>query len=138
MNQIENSFFISLSPEHPAAELGEVSVSADKEVWYTFPCSRTYPFSNCAGVMPVLANADFVDLTYDPLDPSPIVNADGSLNYETSGGGGDAFDLSFFEHLPETGIRFIKIKDLNLSDDGALEPAPWAGFDLDAVGVIHQ
>ncbi|HEY6876512.1 MAG TPA: hypothetical protein VI299_00785 [Polyangiales bacterium] len=98
------------------AELGEVSVSEDLTTWQTFPCSTTpsapgmYP--GCAGWTPTLAYDPFAIV---PLDPART--------------GGDAFDLAT---LSATRARYVRVRDLSTSGQGTS-----AGFDLDAVGIIH-
>ncbi len=96
-------------------EPGEVSVSPDGEVWATFPCEpTTVEATGCAGVEPVLANAETSDL--DPTDPEQA--------------GGDAFDLA------DVGLetaRFVRIVDVG-GETGFGPPSE--GFDLDAVAVV--
>ena len=106
--------------ENPFAtwiELGRVAVSDDGATWHAWPCDPAdtaggYP--GCAGVAPVLANAEN---GVDPTDPSKA--------------GGDAFDLA---DLGLKRARFIRITDTgtNACD------APTAGFDLDAVALVHS
>jgi hypothetical protein len=113
----ENAFWPSGDASAVFAELGEVSVSEDGETWETFPCDAEGDgegnFPGCAGVTPTLV--------YDaeklmPLDPAQS--------------GGDAFDLA---DLGLKRARFVKIRDLETLPPGGTS----AGFDLDAVGVIH-
>jgi hypothetical protein len=98
------------------AEIGEVSVSEDGETWLAFVCAPAGEgdgaFPGCAGWTPTLA-----------FDPEELVPLEPELV------GGDAFDLA------DVGLaraRFVRVRDL--SGAGA---APSAGFDLDAVGVVH-
>ncbi|HBU48067.1 MAG TPA: cell surface protein [Myxococcales bacterium] len=96
-------------------ELAEVSVSSDGVEWSTFPCEPVEMDEEplgCAGWSPVLIRG-LEEST--PLDPSQS--------------GGDPFDL---EDLGLDAIRFVRIRDL--SEEGE---APTAGFDLDAVGLVH-
>lgn len=98
-------------------ELGEVAVSEDGQTWLTWPCAKDdkangYP--GCAGVTPVLANADN---GIDPLDPSQA--------------GGDTFDLAT---LGLKRANFVRITDLKTQDC----VAPTAGFDLDAIALLHE
>jgi hypothetical protein len=110
----ENAFLVGTSDD-PAVvfkELGEVSVSEDGSTWTTFPCaSDAYPYTGCAGWRPVLANADNGIPATDPR------------------AGGDPFDL---RDVGLASARYVKIRDI--SNYGAADDA---GFDLDAVAVIH-
>lgn len=113
----ENAFWPEGDASQVFAELGEVSVSEDGELWHDFPCDTDGDgdghFPGCAGVTPTLV--------YDaneavPLDPERT--------------GGDAFDLA---DLGVARARFVRVRDLR-----TLGPAGNAsGFDLDAVGLIH-
>lgn len=112
----ENPFFVQGDPEQVFEELGEVSVSADGESWETFECD-TEPaepgrWPGCAGWRPVE--------DYEPeetLPPEPAVT------------GGDPFDLA---DVGLEKVRYVRIRDV--SGQGS---APSAGFDLDAVGIVH-
>ena len=99
-----------------SAELGEVSVSEDGEEWFTFPCmlepEPQAQWHGCAGWTPTLV--------YDPFEHP-------QLDQEVTGG--DAFDLSV---VGLERAKYVKIRDL--STEGL---APSAGFDFDAIGVIH-
>ena len=112
----ENAFQISGDPTKVLYELGEVSVSDDGVTWKTFPCTATaYPFGTCAGWHPVLATPEA------PVDVNEPARA-----------GGDPFDLA---DLGVTHARFVRIRDLLTK----IPPGPGtAGFDLDAVAVIHE
>jgi hypothetical protein len=95
-------------------ELGEVSVSEDGTTWVPFPCARAArPYTQCAGWHPVYAS------TANGLCPTdPTVS------------GGDGFDLAT---VGVRRARFLRIVDLRTQ-----EPTPpAAGFDLDAVAVLH-
>jgi hypothetical protein len=111
----ENAFWPADNPEAVFAELGEVSVSLDGHTWHTFPChpdeSDAAAWPGCAGWTPTLAFAPHMK----PLDSDLT--------------GGDAFDL---EALGLNEARYIRIRDIS----GLGEP-PSAGFDLDAIGIIH-
>ena len=114
----ENAFYANGNPNAPFAELGEVSVSQDGSQFFKFHCQTTnsaggYP--GCAGVSPVLANAEFNEL--DPLDPSEA--------------GGDAFDLG---DLGLSWAYYIRIRDLSVEEGTGGN----AGFDLDAISILHQ
>lgn len=112
----ENPFWIGNDPMNPFAELGEVSVSSDGVTWHTFTCdlkgngSGLWP--GCAGFSPTLE--------YDAFSLLPI---------DLGQSGGDGFDLA---DLGLSEVRFVRIVDLASSGD-----MPSAGFDLDAVGLIH-
>jgi hypothetical protein len=113
----ENAFFAGGNPENPFAEVGEIAVSQDGTRFIAFPCepenaADLYP--GCAGVRPVHANP--LTNGIDPTDP------------ETAGG--DAFDL---ETIGLNWAGWIRIRDLSESGGGVS-----AGFDLDAVAIIHQ
>ncbi len=96
-------------------ELGEVSVSDDGTTWHTFPCDAhgARPHTGCAGWNPVYSAPGNTLCATDP-----------------SVAGGDPFDLH------DVGLqraRYVRIRDL-----GTQSPIPpTAGFDLDAVAVIH-
>ncbi|MDI1477881.1 hypothetical protein [Polyangium sp. y55x31] len=109
----ENPFYVSDDPNNVYAELAEVSVSADGETWHVFPCAEeAKPPAGCAGYSPVFANGD---LGVSSLDPSVS--------------GGDTFDLA---ELGVSEARFVRIRDLQ-----GIGAAPNAGFDLDAIAVLH-
>ena len=98
------------------SEFGEVSVSEDGQTWHTFECDPELappgPWPGCAGWRPTRA---YDPLAIDPLDPDES--------------GGDGFDLA---QLGLSGARYVRIRDLALAGSG-----PTAGFDLDAVGIVH-
>lgn len=112
----ENPFYVLGNPEEPYAELGEVSVSTDAVTWHTFPCDTAGAgrgrWPGCAGWRPTRF--------YDPESLIPLVPE------QT---GGDPFDLA---GLGLTEARYVRIRDL--AEEGT---PPSAGFDLDAVGVVH-
>lgn len=113
----ENAFFIGANPANPFVDLAQVSVSQDGENFVSFFCDQDnlaelYP--GCAGVMPVLANAETNDI--DPTDPMAA--------------GGDAFDLSDLAN-PPTCIHYIRIQDL-----GEIGGGVNGGADIDAVVAI--
>ncbi|HKY63467.1 MAG TPA: hypothetical protein VJR29_08620, partial [bacterium] len=113
----ENAFYANGNPQAPFAEPGEIAVSQDGSQFFAFDCAATdvaggYP--GCAGIHPVLANPELNDL--DPTDPAEA--------------GGDAFDLS---ELGLDWASYIRIRDLSSSGSGGN-----AGFDLDAVSIVHQ
>lgn len=111
----ENPFWPMGDPTQVFAELGVVEVSEDGETWHTFGCdvdvAAAFMWPGCAGWSPTLS-----------FDAS-----EGELTHELAGG--DAFDLA------DVGLeraRFVRVRDLATAGQ-----APSAGFDLDAVGVIH-
>ena len=110
----ENAFYAFGDPEKPFKELAEVSVSADGLDWITFPCAGDIaPYQGCAGKTPVYANPDTSISAFDPAVA-----------------GGDAFDLG------SVGVgeaRFVRVRDR-----GEITVAPSAGFDLDAVALLHS
>ena len=112
----ENAFWAGNDASQVWADPAEVSVSDDGVTWTAFPCTPDLKdlstLEGCAGWQPVLS--------YDVSETVPL---DPELT------GGDAFDL---EEIGLERIRYIKIRDLSVS--GA---TPTAGFDLDAVGIIH-
>lgn len=110
----ENAFAVSGDETVPFKELGEVAVSEDGETWVAFPCStEVYPFEGCAGWRPVYSSADSGISPYDP-----------------AASGGEAFDLA---DLGLESARYVRIRDL-----GKIAAAPNAGFDLDAVTIVHD
>lgn len=125
----------------PFVDPGRVSVSQDGVVWHTLPCTLdpgAGPYwPGCAGVYPVLANAN------DPAAPhasipstTPIADLVG-LDAETlappAGSGGDSFDLA------TVGLgwaRYVKIEAASFVPGPA--GAGNAGFDLDAVAATSS
>lgn len=101
------------------AEPAVVSVSQDGIAYHNFPCLQNRPFTGCAGTHLVFANAETNPI--NPRDPSVA--------------GGDAYDLADVG-LPYA--RFIRIRDISFGISGAGSiAAGTAGFDLDAVSVVH-
>lgn len=113
----ENPFYVEGDPTMPFVELGEVAVSTDAVTWHTFACAQDeaepgrYP--GCAGWTPTL---EYDPLVVEALDPAIT--------------GGDGFDIG---ELGLTEARYVRITDLSTDGD-----APTAGFDLDAVGLVHH
>ena len=110
----ENAFWAGGNPLYPFKELGQISVSEDGATWTAFPCKQeALPYDGCAGWHPVYSNPS------NTISPSDPVAA-----------GGDVFDLAT---IGVKKARFVKIVDLHntTGTDGT------AGFDLDAVAVIH-
>jgi hypothetical protein len=144
----ENAFLAfnsaTLTIERPFADPGRVSVSQNGTTWYQFPCSLTtnpaagvfYP--GCAGVYPVLSNANDVstshasiateggieDLIGLPVIPPPA----------PGGAGGDSFDLA---DLGLGWARYVRIVDANFVTGDPYGPNN-AGVDVDAVAAIHS
>jgi hypothetical protein len=115
----ENPFNAAGDPRNPFVEPGEVSVSQDGVHFFTFPCAsedREAHYPGCAGVHPVMANSETNDI--DPTDPNVA--------------GGDDFDL---KDLGLNWIQYIQIHDLSNEDPGKGNSA---GFDLDAISIVHQ
>ncbi len=111
----ENPFEVTAEPSSVVAEPAEVAVSMDGRTWTAFPCTPTgYPYGACAGWHPVHATRSI------PLDSAAPEKA-----------GGDAFDLA---SIGVARARFVRIRDMNTRLAAA---APTAGFDLDAIAVLH-
>jgi hypothetical protein len=109
----ENAFFPSGDATQVYAEPGEVAVSEDGETFVAFACDPVEDLlAGCAGKTPT---EKYDPLLIDPIDPDLT--------------GGDAFDLAM---LGLSRATFVRIRDR--SDDGA---GNTAGFDLDAVGIVH-
>ena len=112
----ENAFWPNGDAARVFAEPGEVAVSDDGTSWHAFACDPKgdgmgrYP--GCAGWTPTLV---YDAATLIPLDPSIT--------------GGDSFDLA---ELGVASARLVRVRDLASSGSGTS-----AGFDLDAVGLIH-
>lgn len=105
----ENAFWSGGDPAAVFAELGRVELSQDGETWHAFDCQQDeLPPLGCAGFSPSL----------ECSDDSDIENC-----------GGDAFDLA---DLGLDFAHFMRITDLGFAGE-----EPSAGFDLDAVGLIH-
>lgn len=112
----ENAFYIGGVMSAPFVEPGIVGVSNDGVNFTEWPCDASAsPYAGCAGITPVTATASF-DVDHPEM------------------GGGDRFDLA------EIGVsvaRFVRIRDANVVT-GMRAEAPTAGFDLDAVAVLHR
>jgi len=111
----ENPFWPGGVEENVFAELGEVSVSEDGDLWWTYPCSPEQgsieTYAGCAGWNPTFS--------FSITEGAFLTLAEM---------GGDGFDLA------ESGlqrVRYIRIKDLS---HGGL--APTAGFDLDGISLL--
>jgi len=116
----ENVFWVGGDPENVFEELGEVAVSDDGETWAVFPCDpqRTDGFDpGCAGWRPRL---EYDACSTESLDPAVV--------------GGAPFDLA---DIGVSTARFVRIRDVGAADDPIKGAAPSAGFDLDAVGIVH-
>lgn len=95
-------------------ETGAVAISLDGATWHEWPCAATSAnHEGCAGVHSVLANT-----------------ANGIDARDPGAAGGDAFDLA---DLGVARGHFVRIRDTGRNP---ADP-PTAGFDLDAVAVIH-
>lgn len=118
----ENVFWPAGNEDEVYAEPGEVAVSMDGENWTVFPCNVTSYDPNvqrdlellkgCAGTTPAHA-----------YDAEALVPLDPALS------GGDAFDLA---EIGVSEVRYVRIRDVSHHGE-----TPSAGFDLDAVGVVH-
>lgn len=109
----ENPFFAGGDSNNVFAEIGEVSVSEDGETWATFFCDpEDFRSTLCAGWHPVYSTPDN---GISPLDPEVA--------------GGDPFDLA---DVGLSRARFVKIRSRK-----GQQLAPSAGFDLDAIAIVH-
>lgn len=112
----ENAFWANDMPQTVFAELGEVSVSTDAVSWRTFACApildERFEWPGCAGWTPAFA--------YDPFESVPL---------DPAVSGGDAFDLA---DVGLESARYVRVRDLS-----AAGVPPTAGFDLDAIGLVH-
>jgi len=137
----ENPFVIAnpstLAVDGVFAEPGAVAVSQDGDTWHEFPCSldKAVGYRGCAGLVPVLANADDPFTPHAtsavPLAPAAWVGAP-LASLEPEGAGGDVFDLAELNLL---WIRHVRIRDANL---GLAAGPTTAGFDLDAATALHS
>jgi hypothetical protein len=109
----ENAFTVAGSGGVIFQEPGRVSVSADGTEWRSFPCDASAPGPGCAGMTPVHGTSPDGGGALDPLTA-----------------GGDAFDLS---DLGVSFARYVAIEDVG----GKGGAGGTAGFDLDAVVVLH-
>ena len=112
----ENPFYPEGDRTKVFAEPASVAVSIDGDEFLEYACDAEGDgngrFAGCAGITPT---EPFDPLRVDPLDPELT--------------GGDVFDLS------ELGLgeaRFVRLVDRARDGTGNN-----AGFDLDAVGLIH-
>ena len=119
----ENSFFIG-GTQKTNAELGEVSVSSDGTTWKTFTCAPdpdagASTYVGCAGWHPAFSAPGN---GISPLDPQTA--------------GGDAFDLA---DVGMPSAKFVRIRDLSSATSCPVDPPKpiTAGFDLDAISVVH-
>ncbi len=113
----ENPFYAGGDAATDFAEPGEVSVSEDGNSWSTYPCTATAgdpPYGSCAGWHPVLS--------------SPT-NGISPLDYPACGG--DGFDLA---DLGVASARYVRIVD---HSGETCSGGTSAGFDLDAISIIH-
>jgi hypothetical protein len=111
----ENAFWVGGNQSNVYAEPGEVSVSDDGFTWFTYPCTANAgnpPYGKCAGTNPVFS---------PPASPT---------DYPACGG--DAFDL---EDLGLAHAKYVRIVDH--SGETCTPPQMNAGFDLDAIVILH-
>lgn len=115
----ENAFYAGGDPTKIAADLAQVGVSEDGVTWHDFPCTPgdAPPFGTCAG--------------WRPVHSSPT---NGISPFDPDHAGGDPYDLA---DLGLAAIRYVRIQDRateGCPDGGATTTA---GFDLDAIAVLH-
>ena len=108
----ENPFWVGGDSTNVFAELGQVEVSEDGQTWVGFSCNVDTR-EGCAGWQPPL-----------PFESASVVPPELEIC------GGDGFDLADLD-LPMA--RFVRVTDLGEND-----ASPSAGFDLDAVAIIHR
>jgi hypothetical protein len=135
----ENPFLPAAGPVTgpPFAEPGQVLVSADGFDFTPFPCAMAdvgNNFPGCAGVFPVLADAD------DPLAPPATVPTTVPITsligvplpaIPPPGSGGDSFDLS------EVGLRAVRFVRIVSGPGRPPGGAGKTGFDLDAIAAVN-
>jgi len=116
----ENAFYAGGNPNHPAADLGEVSVSEDGVTCKTFPCTP-------AGAAPYGARAG-----WHPVYSAPD-NGISAVDREKAGG--EAYDLA---DVCLARAKFVRIKDKTTEPCNGPPPKPNnIGFDLDAISILH-
>lgn len=112
----ENPFYPEGDPAKVFAEPAAVGVSDDGNRFVDYDCDDAGDgnghFAGCAGVTPT-----------EPYDPFRVDPLDPELT------GGDTFDLA---ELGLTEARFVRLVDRAKDGTGTT-----AGFDLDAIGLIH-
>jgi len=112
----ENPFYPEGDPAQVFAEPAAVAVSTGGDDFLEYACDAEGDgrgrFAGCAGVTPTEA-----------FDPSEVDPVDPELT------GGDAFDLA---ELGVSEARFVRLSDRSSEGSGNN-----AGFDLDAVGLVH-
>lgn len=109
----ENAFLVAGGGAR-FSEPARVSLASESSAWDELPCAIDDPLlAGCAGVEPVHASSMNRDI--DPTDPRSA--------------GGDAFDLGVFHRTADR----VRLADAGRGQD----LAPAAGFDLDAVGLVH-
>lgn len=100
-------------------DFGSVAVSNDMQTWTPFPCNPI-----------AMDDRPYAQIVTDAVAPShPWHGCAGWHAVQDNGTGGDPFDLS---DIGITEARYVRITDLK-----GLGAAPSAGFDLDAIGVMH-
>lgn len=112
-------FTIFENPFEGWSERAQVSVSENGIDYVAYPCDPFDPeeiYADCAGVMPINYSADESIL----LDPTVS--------------GGDVFDLA---DVGLTRARFVRIVDLYTCLNDEFCHSGEAGFDLDAVAIVH-
>lgn len=140
----ENPFQPIGYPDFVFAETATVAVSTDSLTWYTFPFEFDDPgttaglyekwrYKGLAGVTPVYSSPNN---GISPFDPQVS--------------GGDSFDL---RDVGLSYAKYVRVTDTGTTDiaptidsrghvvndpGNAMNAAPTAGFDLDAVAAIHS
>ena len=118
----ENAFYTDFEDDGVWEELGRVSVSRDGETWHRFDCQTDpvepegdgpHRWPGCAG-----------------WTPTSEYDADATRMLDPEVTGGNGFDLA---SVGLEKVNYVRITDVQETTD--LETK--AGFDLDAVGVVH-
>jgi hypothetical protein len=141
----ENAFlaiaFGSGLTSYAFADPGRVSVSQDGIAWSVFDCALvpdpTHRYPGCAGVYPVLADADDPAAPHGTLLTTTPLEALLGVPWTTlsppAGAGGDSFDLA---DVGLSWARFVRVDAATFAD--APTGGTNAGFDLDAVAAVNS
>ncbi len=114
----ENPFYILGDPNLGGFfEYAEVALSSDGENWVNFPCDEALPEMGCAGITPVSLNS----ANYIEQDLASV--------------GGDFFDADL---LGVDAFRFVRIRDISITESTENANTTNAGFDLDAIAYIEN
>jgi len=140
----ENPFQPIGYPDFVFAETATVSVSTDSVTWVTFPFEFDDPGTE-AGLHEKWRYHGLAGVT--PVYSSPT---NGISPFDPAVSGGDSFDL---HDVGLSYAKYVKITDTGTTDiaptrdihgtivndpGNAMNAAPTAGFDLDAVAAIHS